>query len=106
MSETYNFRLLKKAFQPLEDAFQVFVMAISVWEMAYKAFKLAPRYRHARFGFISRFLNTLGLFDIPGIQVTHWNINCRKDTEIMDWKKAYTDGCNAVAIAVRPLINR
>jgi hypothetical protein len=66
----------------------------------------AWRYRSERLGFIGRFISVLGLLDMGDVQTTHWNINCWKDEEMMEWKKTYTGGCNAVAIAVSSLITR
>lgn len=59
---------------------------------------LALNYRRERLGKFE-FISTLGLLNLADVQIAHWNINCWKDEEMMQWKKTYTDGCNAVAIA-------
>jgi hypothetical protein len=84
--------------------------AIAIVDSAFKIYikyvaELASRYRHERLGGLE-FISTLRLLDIAEVQTAHWNINCWKDEEMMNWKKTYTDGCNAVAIAVSRLVTQ
>jgi len=81
---------------------------IGILDKAFKVYynyvtSVASRYRHERLGGFE-FINTLRLLNIAEVQTAHWNINCWKDEEMMNWKKTYTDGCNAVAIAVSRLV--
>jgi hypothetical protein len=62
---------------------------------------IGSKYRTSRFGWPGVFLYWLPLFDTDGIQNMHWNINCWKDEEVMQWKSNYISGCNAVSVAVR-----
>ena len=67
--------------------------------------EIAAKYRRERLGRF-QFLSSLGLLDMVEVQAAQWNINCWKDEEIMQWKRTYTDGCNAVAIAVSRLLTK
>jgi hypothetical protein len=73
----------------LVNAFYNYVLAIG------------SKYRSARFGWPGVFLYWLPLFDTDGIQNMHWNINCWKDEEVIQWKSNYMSGLNAVSVAVR-----
>lgn len=75
-------------FRQLVKAFYNYLLAIG------------SKYRTARFGWLGVLLYWLPLFDTDGIQTMHWNINCWKDEEVMQWKSNYLSGCNAVSVAV------
>jgi hypothetical protein len=62
---------------------------------------IISKYRTAHFGWPAVFLYWLPLINTDRIHTMHWNINCWKDEEIIQWKSNYISSCNAVSVAVR-----